>query len=215
MTNDDKRQAIIIEIVNRAGSTQATSKYFITLMHDIIPAYSNAKGDSVEMMGLALALMRHAATVLYASVATPYDIQVRTPEEVANLAADAWMETCKSAEANFAAMTAQGMPIPPEIAPKLAAAPSDQSKRPDVEPVDPVAGVPDRPMSVGDLLVRIRNAPTPSTTASPLDDTEPEQAAPPAGPQPTKTAEAPRVAVWCPGSTDDENLKTLGNGKGN
>jgi len=215
MTNDEKRQAIISDIVNRAGSTQATTKYFVSLIQDIIPAYANAKGDPAEMMGLALALMRHAATVLYASVATPYDIQIRTPDEVANLAAEAWLETCKSAEANFASMTAQGFPIPPEIGPKILAAPSDQTKRPDVEPANPVAGVPDRPMSVTDLLERIKNAPTPSTTASPLDDLEPAQAAPPAGEQPTKKSESPKVAVWCPGSTADEKLKTLGNGKGN
>jgi hypothetical protein len=160
--------------------------------------------------------MRHAATVLYASVATTYDIQIRTPEEVANLAAEAWLETCKSAEANYAGMTAQGLPVPSEIGPKILAAPSDQSKRPDVEPVDPVAGVPDRPMSVLDLLERIRNSPTPSDTTTPSDDMEPEQAATPAGEQPAKkSASQDIVAVWCPGSTTDEKMKNLGNGKGN
>lgn len=205
-TNDDKRKAIITELSNRASTSGATGKYFTALMIPVMDLMVSTNGDAVELMGLLQAIMRQAVAIAYGTVAHPGDLQIRTPEDMASMMAAIWDDGCRNSEELIKNTKAQGLPIPPELEKKIALVPSDPSNRPDVAPVDPVAGIPDRPMSFQDLLNRINNAPEPKAPAG-KPASAPE-------PSPAKPDSSKLVAVWSPGSTIHD-CSTLGNGKGN
>lgn len=200
-TNDEKREAIMIELNKRAIAEGTTERYFAILTPAIATAYLDAKDDAVKLMGLAQALLRHASTVFYASATTPADLQVRVAEDVAKMAGVVWDETCRNTEQLVAALLQRGAEVPQEMLDRIKAMPSDPSKRPDVAPVDSSAGAAGRPRSVADLL-------------SKLNELEPK-------PEEPKEASASKVRIksleyvaWSGGSTMQE-LTKVGNGKGN
>lgn len=211
-TNDEKREAIIIELNKRAISEGTTEYYFAALMPAMVSAYADASGDAVKMMGLAQALLRHAMTVFYGSGTTPADLQVRTAEDVAKMAGAVWDETCRNTEQLLVALSSKGIEVPKEIRDRIAAMPSDPSKRPDMAPLDTLAGVPGRPRSIAELLSRLDGEPEPAKH-EPKAEEQAKAEAPKA-----PAAKAPKFAVWSLGSTmggPTGDLEKIGNGKGN
>jgi len=211
-TNDEKRESIIIELNKRAISEGTTERYFAALVPAMVSVYGDAKGDAVKMMGLAQALLRHAMTVFYGSAATPADLQVRTSEDVAKMAGAVWDECCRNTEQLMIHMTEQGVEVPKEILEKLALMPSDPSKRPDMAPVDTLAGIPGRPRSVADLLARLNKTPEPVSASVGAEEQVKHEA--PKAESKAATSKAPKFAVWSVGSTMT-GLEKIGNGKGN
>ena len=210
-TNDEKREAIMIELNKRAISEGTTERYFAALMPAMISVYADASGDAVKMMGLAQALLRHAMTVFYGSGTTPADLQVRTSEDVAKMAGAVWDECCRNTEQLLVQLADKGIEAPKEIRDRIAAMPSDPSKRPDMAPIDSSAGTQGRPRSVADLLSRFgQPEPEPKVEAAPVEE-QPKEEQPKA---PTMKVKTPEFITWSGGSTMQE-LQKVGNGKGN
>ncbi len=210
-TNDEKREAIMIELNKRAISEGTTERYFAALMPAMISVYADASGDAVKMMGLAQALLRHAMTVFYGSGTTPADLQVRTSEDVAKMAGAVWDECCRNTEQLLVQLADKGIEAPKEIRDRIAAMPSDPSKRPDMAPIDSSAGTQGRPRSVADLLSRFgKPEPEPKVEAAPVEE-QPKEEQPKA---PTMKVKTPEFITWSGGSTMQE-LQKVGNGKGN
>jgi hypothetical protein len=210
-TNDEKREAIMIELNKRAISEGTTERYFAALMPAMISVYADASGDAVKMMGLAQALLRHAMTVFYGSGTTPADLQVRTSEDVAKMAGAVWDECCRNTEQLLVQLADKGIEAPKEIRDRIAAMPSDPSKRPDMAPIDSSAGTQGRPRSIADLLTRLSQPePEPKVEAAPVEE-QPKEEQPKA---PTMKVKTPEFITWSGGSTMQE-LQKVGNGKGN
>jgi hypothetical protein len=212
-TNDEKREAIMIELNKRAIAEGTTERYFAILTPAIATAYLDAKGDAVKLMGLAQALLRHATTVFYASATTPADLQVRVAEDVAKMAGVVWDETCRHTEQLVAALLQKGADVPQEMINRVNAMPSDPSKRPDVAPVDSSAGAAGRPRSVADLLSKL-NEPEPEPEPQVQTTEEPKPEEPKEASAPKVRIKPPEYVAWSGGSTMQE-LSKVGNGKGN
>lgn len=210
-TNEEKREAIMIELNKRTIAEGTTERYFALLMPEIATAYLDAKGDAVKMMGLAQALLRHVMTVFYASVTTPADLQVRTADDVAKMAGTVWDECCRNTEQLLARLKSEGVAIPQEMLDRVRAVPSDPSKRPDVAPVDSSAGAAGRPRSIADLMSRL-SEPQPEPQVQVEDAPVPEE--PKQASAPKVKVKAPEYVTWSGGSTMQE-LQRVGNGKGN
>lgn len=210
-TNEEKREAIMIELNKRTIAEGTTERYFALLMPEIATAYLDAKGDAVKMMGLAQALLRHVMTVFYASVTTPADLQVRTADDVAKMAGTVWDECCRNTEQLLARLKSEGVAIPQEMLDRVRAVPSDPSKRPDVAPVDSSAGAAGRPRSIADLMSRL-SEPQPEPQVQAEDAPVPEELKQASAPK--VKVKAPEYVTWSGGSTMQE-LQRVGNGKGN
>lgn len=202
-SNDEKREAIIIELNKRALTEGTTQKYFEELIPAMVQSYADARGDAVKLMGLAQALLRHTMTVFYGTATTPVDLQVRTAEDVSAMAGSVWNECCRNAEMFIDQVVKSGVEVPDDLLAKVKAMPSDASKRPDMVPCDPLAGRIGRPSSVADLMSLLNQPKREEVKASEAPVETPVNAVVP-----------PKVSLWSVGSTMG-GLGGVGNGKGN
>jgi len=147
-SNEERRIAIMAELVRRAGDSER--KHYQALTPTVAKLLQECGSDAVEVMGVFRALIRYAAGIAYGTVGTPIDMQVRTGDDVAGVAVAMWDQACREAEEMVARMKHEGIGIPKELETKLKLAPSDPSKRPDMPPREP--DLPTRPTRLADLF---------------------------------------------------------------
>lgn len=151
-TNEEKRLAIIAELGRRAaaqGSSEA--KYYQRLTPALAILMQEAGTDAVELTGLVRTLTFYAAMVGYGAVGTPGDTQFRTGEDMAKLAESMWQQACEYGEMFVSKLQSAGVEIPEELQKKIALAPSDQSKRPDIPVKEPTVK-PERGHNLAEIM---------------------------------------------------------------